>query len=237
MPAKKVTIEKKEVVKKVAVKKSSDLSVPVYSLAGVAAGSLELPKEFFGKKVNKRLLSQAVRIYLTNQKTLLASTKTRGEITASKIKIYAQKGTGRARHGAISAPIFVGGGIVFGPKPREVRLNLPKKMRQAALCHALSSKLAEESIAGLSGTEKATGKTKELVSLLNKLLKEKKEKTSLIVTEGKADNILRAVKNIKGADTLPVNLINAYEILRHDFLLLTKEAVSKLSNLKEIKNA
>ncbi len=217
-------------VKKETTKKVSALSVPVYSLTGVAAGRLELPKEIFGKEVNKRLLSQAARVYLTNQKTLLASTKTRGEIRASKIKIYAQKGTGRARHGAISAPIFVGGGIVFGPKPREARLTLPKKVKKAALYQALSSKVAEEKIIGLSGTEKATGKTKEFVALLGKILKGKKQNSALIVTEGKADNVLRAVKNIPGVDNLPANLINTYEVLRHNFLFLTKGAVGKLES-------
>src|SRR3989338_11409930 len=146
----------------------SSLSIPVYSLAGKETGVLALPKEIFAAKVSKSLLAQAVRVYATNQKSLLASTKTRGEVEGSTAKIYRQKGTGRARHGAIRAPIFVGGGITFGPKPRKVRLILPQKMKKAALIAALSVKLADKNVIGLSGLDKASGKTKEMAKLIEK---------------------------------------------------------------------
>lgn len=210
-------------------KKTSAFFVPVYSLAGVVAGKMKLPKEIFGKEVNRRLLSQAVRVYSTNQRTLLGSTKKRGEVIGSKAKIYAQKGTGRARHGAITAPIFVGGGIAFGPKPRKVRLTLPKKTKKAAFYQALSDKLYEKKVFGLSSLDKATGKTKEFSRLLNKIFKNKKSNV-LIVTDSKSDNVVRAVGNISGVDTLSVNQINAYEVLRHDYLLLTKGAVKCLTD-------
>lgn len=217
--------------------RSRGLSVPVYSLAGRAVGSLALPKEIFGKEVNKKLLAQAVRIYMTNQKNLLASTKTRGEVEGSTAKIWRQKGTGKARHGAIRAPIFVGGGIVFGPKSRKVRLDLPKKMKKAALISALSSKVADKNVLGLIGVEKASGKTKEMAYLLNKIVgKDKKINSALVVTAQKLDNVVRSVRNIPGIRTLPASLINAYEILRHDLLLITKDAVEKLGKVaKEAK--
>lgn len=211
-------------VKKVTTKKASGLSIPVYSLAGRASGTLALPKEVFGAKVNEKLLAQALRVYMTNLKTFTASTKTRGEVRGSTAKIYRQKGTGRARHGAIRAPIFVGGGIVFGPKPRKVRLTLPKKMKKAALFSALSSKMADKSIVAVSGLEKATGKTKQMVALMDKL----KTKNALIVTGDKVDNVLRGVRNIPGVNVLTANLVNAYEILKHDMLMLTKDAVERL---------
>lgn len=234
MPVKKSLIvnRKSSIVKpKKTERKTKDekrlpiLSVPVYSLAGRAAGTLSLPKEIFGQKVNKKLLSQAMRVYITNQKNLNASTKTRGEVEGSTAKIYRQKGTGRARHGAIRAPIFVGGGIVFGPKPRKVRLELPQRMKKAALLSAFSAKTADKQVMGLSGLEKASGKTKEMVELLKKL----KAKSALIVTGEKQDNVVRAVRNIPRVDILPVNLINAYEVVKHSLLLITKEAVEKLS--------
>lgn len=202
----------------------SILSVPVYSLAGRAAGTLTLPKEIFGQKVNKKLLAQAIRVYSTNQKHSTGSTKTRGEVEGSTAKIYRQKGTGRARHGAIRAPIFVGGGITFGPKPRKVRLSLPKKMKKAALNAALSSKVLDKKVMGITGIEKASGKTKEMAELLTKL----KVKSGLIVTAEKTDNLQRAARNIEKVNILPVNLVNAYEILKHDVLIVTKEAVEKL---------
>lgn len=208
---------------RVKTKKTSGLSIPVYSLTGRAVGTLSLPKEFFGQKVNKKLLAQAVRVYSTNQKILPGSTKTRGEVEGSTAKIYRQKGTGRARHGSIRAPIFVGGGIVFGPKPRKVRLELPQKMKKAALISALSSKMADKNIIGLAGIEKATGKTKEVADLIKHL----KFTTALIVVGVKAENMVRASKNIAHLTILPVNQLNAYEILRHKSLIISKESLEK----------
>lgn len=211
-------------VKKSSAKKTTGLSVPVYSLAGRASGTMSLPKEIFGQKVNKKLLAQALRVYMTNQKTLPGSTKTRGEVRGSTAKIYRQKGTGRARHGSIRAPVFVGGGIVFGPKPRITRLDLPKKMKKASLISALSAKMVDKKIIGLTGIDKASGKTKEMVNLLKKL----GTGNALIVTGDKQDNVIRAVRNIPGVTSLSVDQLNSYEVLRHQSLVLTKDAVEKL---------
>lgn len=219
MPVKKVT-------KKVVVKKTVGLSIPVYSLAGRLSGTMSLPKEIFGAKVNKKLLSQMARIYLNNQKTLPGSTKTRGQVEGSSAKIYRQKGTGRARHGSIRANLFVGGGIVFGPTPRKVVLDFPKKMKKAALISAFSDKAAEKKTLAVTGVEKASGKTKEFVSLLRKL--PDANKGTLILTDKNIDNVLRAVKNLPGVSVLSVEAINAYEVFKHDLLLITKEAVEKL---------
>lgn len=236
MPVKslKVKTQKPKVADKKAVKVSTQttrtvsLSVPVYSLLGRASGTLSLPKEVFGQKVNKTLLAQAMRVYLTNQKIFTGSTKTRGEVVGSTAKIFRQKGTGRARHGSIRAPIFVGGGIVFGPKPRNVKLSLPQRMKKAALLSAFAVKVNDKQLTGLSGLEKASGKTKEMIELLSKITG-KENFSSLIVTGEKQDNVVRAVRNIPGVDILPANLVNAYEVLNHDMLLITKEAVDKLS--------
>lgn len=224
--------EKIEKVTKPTVKKTASLSIPTFSLLGKEDGTMTLPKEVFGVLVNKGLLSQAARVYLNNQKTITASTKTRGQVEGSSAKIYAQKGTGRARHGSIRAAIFVGGGIVFGPKPRKVVLDLPKKMKQAALLSALSDKVAEKKVLGLTGLDKATGKTKEMANLVHSVWKvngQPKETTSvLILTDTGAGHILRAAKNMPGVRVLSATTVNAYEVLKHDLLLLTKEAVEKL---------
>lgn len=225
--------------------RTSSLSVPVYSLTGRVSGTLALPKEIFGQKVNKKLLAQAVRVYMTNQKYLLGSTKTRGQVRGSTAKIYRQKGTGRARHGAIRAPIFVGGGITFGPKSRNVRLELSKKMKKAALIAALSDKMGEKNIVGVSGIEKATGKTKEMAKLVGQVSsinpstslgtgskerdkKKKKIVSALIVTQEKMDNVVRGVSNIQQVDVLPASLLNAYEVLKHEILIITKDAADLL---------
>lgn len=208
-------------------------SIPVYSLAGKETGTLSLPKEVFGKTVNKKLLSQALRVYLSNKKVHTASTKTRGKVQGSTAKVWRQKGTGRARHGARTAPIFVGGGITFGPQFKDIKLDLPKKMRKAALLNALSSKLSDKDIFGITGLDKATGKTKEVAALAKNL----KLKSSLIITGDKMDNVVRGAKNIPGIDVTSVNLLNAYEVLRHGKVLITKEAVEMLgeSQHKEVK--
>ena len=228
----------------VPVSSKVSLSIPVYSLVGRAAGTLALPKEIFGAEVNKSLLSQSMRVYMTNQKTLPGFTKTRGEVQGSTAKIYRQKGTGRARHGSVRAPIFVGGGIVFGPKPRKVRLELPQRMKKAALISALSAKAKEKQILGISGIEKASGKTKEIAKLMSSVVSrqslasrsglEKKQKNinALIVIPEKMDNVAKGTRNIPGVDAMQVNQINAYEVLRHELLLVTKEAVAVM-NRKE----
>ena len=223
--ATKKTVVKKVVAKKVTAPKVTGMNVPVYSIVGTSSGTLALPKEFFGAKVNKALLTQALRVYISNQKTHPGSTKTRGEVKGSTAKIYRQKGTGRARHGAIRAPIFVGGGITFGPKPRKAALSLPQKMKKAALISALSSKMSEKLVAGVTGLEKATGKTKEVVKFLEKV----KGKNALIVTREKVDTAVRAARNIPGTNVLSVNQLNAYEVYKHQNLFFSKEALEGLS--------
>lgn len=219
--------------------RTTTLSIPVYSLTGRAAGTMSLPKEIFGAQVNKNLLAQALRVYLNNQKTHWASTKTRSEVTASTRKIWRQKGTGRARHGAISAPIFIGGGIALGPKPRKTVLDLPKKMKKKALLSALAQKMVDQEVLGLSGLQKTTGKTKQMAEFLKQLnsrqnsrfaseARRAKLESTLIVTDQRMENAVRAASNIPGVDILPVDQLNAFEVIKHQSLILTKEAVEKL---------
>jgi large subunit ribosomal protein L4 len=256
MPAKKtetpreeVRKEEKKVVAKVAPKKEAaaevkteksavavtikagSLSVPVLTLDGKSTENLSLPKEVFGAEINKSLLRQALRVYSTNEKAHWGNTKTRGEISMTTAKWYRQKGTGNARHGAKSAPIFVHGGVALGPKFRKTVLDLPKKMKKGALIAALSSKVEEGGIAGLGGLDKASGKTKQFAALAKQLkFGEKTPKTVLIVADQKLENAARAVSNLPGVHFLTVSELNAYEVIRHQGLLMTREAVEKLQN-------
>ena len=230
MPVKKLVVKKQKTISK----KKINLSVPIYSLAGNVAGKLDLPREIFGAEVNQVLLAQALRVYLNNQKSHWASTKTRGEVEGSTRKIFKQKGTGRARHGAIRAPIFVGGGIALGPKYRKIVLDLPKKMKKKALLSALSLKAKEGQIYGVSGLDKASGKTKELIYFVEKLAKKtasKKEKI-LIITGDKLEQAKRATRNIPGVDLKLAKEINALEVIKHQKLLLTKDALAVLTGEK-----
>lgn len=231
MPVKKVTskktdkkssvVSRQSLTKKVI--KTNSLSVPIYSLMGKSTGQLSLPKELFAGKVNKQLLAQALRVYLTNSQAHWGYTKTRAEVKATTAKWFRQKGTGRARHGAKSAPIFVGGGVAFGPKPRKTKLSLPKKMGKQALVTALTVKMKEQQILGVDLT-RATGKTQQIVGLLKKL----EIKSVLVSDSQKSDLISRSVRNLQGVNFLPADLLNPYEVIKHQTLVLTKAAVERL---------
>lgn len=222
--------ESKSLPKAKKTAKTGKLTVEVYSATGRKAGTVELPREIFGSEINKALMAQAVRIYLANQRIGTASTKTRGEVKGSSRKIYRQKGTGRARHGSIRAPIFVGGGIVFGPKRRDFGLKFPKKMGKAALVSALSSKFKDGEIKVYSGLDKIDPKTKIMASLL-KTSGVMSGKNLLIVSSSQKEleSLYRSARNIKDLRILPVNLINCYEVLNNKQILLMKEAINSIS--------
>ncbi|MDP3726813.1 MAG: 50S ribosomal protein L4 [bacterium] len=224
MPVKKVKTTPRAGSKSV---KKEKLTVDVYDIKGKIIDQIALPKEIFGAKINNQLMAQAVRVYLANQRRGTVSTKTRGEVKGSTRKIWKQKGTGRARHGSIRAPIFVGGGVVFGPKPRDYSLKLPKKMRRASLFSALSQKLKGEEIKVVKGLEKISPKTKAMVSIIQNLGLNAKKKILLVLPQ-KPENIKRAAGNIEGVDISLVNQLNTYEVLRNKTLLFTREAIEEM---------
>lgn len=206
--------------------------VNVYGMDGTAAGKITLPGEIFGAKVNPNLMTQAVRVYLFAQRQGTASTKTRGEVRGTTKKMYRQKGTGRARHGAAKAPIFVGGGITFGPRPRDFSLELPKKMKRASLFSALTSKLQEEKVRVLDLTS-AMGKTQEIVKVLKNfdlVSKNGKAKKIMIVTTNDSEMIIRASKNIDGAVLKNAANLTTYEVLNSNTILFMKESIDVLKN-------
>lgn len=204
----------------------------VVTLSGTKKSKISLPQKIFGAKPNPTLMAQAVRVYLSNQRKARASTKTRAEVARTKAKWYRQKGTGQARHGARSAPIFVGGGRAHGPTGFEnYKMVLPKKMRRAALISALSSKARDKEIIVVEGLEKAK-KTKEMIKIIKNLeLKMKNGKVKLkilIVLPELVKNVILAVRNIEGARFTQVNSLNTYEVLKAGKILITKEAIKVL---------
>ena len=218
----------KTVKPKNAAKDSVQLTVDVYDIEGKISGKVSLPVEIFGEKVNKILLAQAVRVHLANKRQGTVSTKTRGEVDGSTRKIYRQKGTGRARHGSIRAPIFVKGGVVFGPKPRDFSLGFPKKMKRKALFSALSAKLIDNEIQVMSGFSAIEPKTKLFVEVLRKAGLEGKKRKLLLVLPAGFDNLKRAARNVEGVTLLAANQLNAYEVLNTRKLLLMKEAIAEM---------
>jgi len=217
---------------KIQKKTESKLQADIYDVKGKVIGKTALLKEIFATKVNPYLLAQAVRVYLANQRQGTHSTKTRGEVTGSTRKIYRQKGTGRARHGDIKAPIFIGGGITFGPKPRDHSLSLSEKMRKKALFSALTNKFQAGEIKIISGLENMNAKTKEMEQIFKnlKLVERKTDKQAMIllVLPSKLDNIFFAGRNLDYLTLGQAKLLNTYEVLTHKNLLFTKEALSTL---------
>jgi len=208
-------------------KKYASVSVEVVGIDGKVTGKISLPGEIFGEKMNKALIAQAVRVYLANQRQGNASTKTRGEVDGSTRKIYRQKGTGRARHGSVRAPIFVKGGIVFGPKPRDFSLSLPQKMKRKALFSAISAKVADKELTVIDGLVNIEPKTKRFAKMLVDLgMADKKQ--ILFVTGGETVSILRAGRNVPGVNFLPSRQINAYEVLAVGRLIVMKEAIDEM---------
>lgn len=232
-PVKKIMKPVTKAAVKPAAPKTSGLSAPVYSLLGANSGNMSLPKDIFGSKINEPLLAQAMRVYLTNRAVKSGSTKTRGEVAGSTRKIYSQKGTGRARHGGIRAPIFIGGGIAMGPKPRKTILDLPKKMKKAALVSALSLRARDGEVSALSGLDKATGKTKEIVKLLEKL---GHKQTTLVVGGSKLEITSRAIRNLQHVDFRRAEQVNVFDVIAHTNLLISKEALVELEARMKGKN-
>lgn len=228
MPVKKTVSNKKQTVKKEKTKVSG-LSAEMYSAKGRSLGKFSLPKEIFGVNINDQLLAQAVRVYLANKRQGTVSTKTRGMVKGSSRKIYRQKGTGRARHGSIRAPIFVKGGIVFGPSPRDFSLKFPKKMKKAALFSALSSKQKSGEIKVISDLAKIEPKTKNIAGLLKTLNKDKKKVKNLLVLATKDSGDARiAGRNIEKLNIVVGSNLNAYDVLSNAQILFMKEAIDDI---------
>ena len=197
----------------------------VISLAGSKVGSIELVETVFGVRVRADILTRTVNWQLAKRRAGAHKTKTRSEVRGGGRKPYRQKGTGRARQGTIRAPQMRGGGTIFGPLVRNHAHGLPKRVRRLALKTALSAKRAEGKLVVLDSTALAEGKTGPLVKRLAEL-----GWTSALVIDGSEvdANFARAAANIVGIDVLPSRGANVYDILRHDTLVLTKEAVARL---------
>ena len=188
---------------------------------------IALEEEVFGAEINKDLLYRTVRMQRINRRQGTSSTKTRGEVRGGGRKPWRQKGTGRARAGSRRSPIWVGGGTVFGPKPRSYNIKLTKKMLKKALSSALSDRAKDEKIALVDHIGFETPKTKDAVSLITRL---GMTGTTLVVVGAGEYN--RAVKksfsNLPGVKCLACAGINVYDILRHEGLVLTNEALDEL---------
>ncbi|MBQ3201056.1 MAG: 50S ribosomal protein L4 [Clostridia bacterium] len=202
-------------------------NVALYNIAGQKTGELELKESIFGVEVNESALHTVVKAYLANQRQGTQSALTRAEVRGGGIKIYRQKGTGRARHSSNRAPIFTHGGVVFAPKPRDYRMSVNKKVKRLAMKSALTSKVNDNDIIVYDALDIPAAKTKEMVKVLNAM----SVKKALIVLPEKDEIVERAAANIPGVKTTLVGTLNVYEILKYDTLILTKDAVAKIEEV------
>ena len=199
--------------------------VALYNMEGSQIGDIELNESIFGCEVNTSALHEVVKNYLANQRQGTQSTKTRSEVRGGGIKPWRQKGTGRARQGSIRATQWIKGGIALGPKPRDYRYSVNKKLKAIALKSALSSKVAENAFVVVDEIALSEIKTKAVCNMLKNL---KVESKALIVTNEKNDNVVKSARNIQGVATTFMGSLNVYDILKYDVMVISKDAVCKI---------
>jgi large subunit ribosomal protein L4 len=200
--------------------------VSVYNLQKQSVGDFELSDAVFGVEVNEALIYDVLKAQLASRRAGTAKTKVRPEVSGSTRKLYRQKGTGAARHGAIRASQYVGGGKAHGPQPRDYSYRPPRKMRAGALASALSLKLKQGQLIVLDAFELSEIKTKALANILKVL----DANNSLIVDAGANEKLRRSAQNMTRSSFLPPEGVNLYDVLRHESLILTKDAVTQLQN-------
>ena len=196
----------------------------LYSEAGEAKGTVDLPTSLFEQPVHKQALYEAVRNYLANKRQGTHDTKTRAEVKASTAKLYRQKGTGRARAGSAGSPTRVGGGVAFGPHPRDYSYTLPRKIKRRALKSALSDRAGNDRVSVLEDFEMDAPRTQALVKMFKAM--ELKGRHTLLVLDREGDNVYLSARNIKGVRVLRSNELNAYTILWADNLVFTQKALT-----------
>lgn len=198
----------------------------VRTQAGEVAGEVELDPRLFSIQVNVPVMHQVVRAQLAKARAGTHSTKRRGEVSGGGRKPWRQKGTGRARQGSIRAPQWTGGGVVFGPVPRDRSFRVPRKMKALALRSALTDRAREGRIAVVEGFEFEAPRTKDAVRALEALGVAGK---ALVVLEGRSTSVERSFGNLPEAHVLPVDQLNTYDVLAADWVVFTRAALERLS--------
>lgn len=205
-------------------------NIPMFDKNGKPAGRATLDQDYFDGKINKSLLHQVILMYLANKRSGSASTKTRKEVRGGGRKPWRQKGTGRARVGSIRSPIWKGGGVVFGPHPKQYRYNLTKNIKNLALKHSLNGKVKDNELIVMEEIPQDQQKTRKFARLLSVL---KAKDKPLIVIEKYNLTIQRAARNLAGVTVKAFNNINAYDVLRHKQVIFSKQALENLVKLKK----
>ena len=199
--------------------------VKVRNLKNEEVGDLELSDEVFGAPLNKKLIYEAVKCYLANQRAGTSATKTRGNTSGSGRKLWKQKGTGRARIASLRSPLWKGGGNAHGPQPRDWSYKIPKKMRRGAIRSVLSERLREGGLVIVEDFALQSHKTKDFITTLSGLGLDRR---TLIVDSLDNDNLALSSRNLQGVTCVSPNGVNVYDLLTHEQLAMTREAASQL---------
>jgi len=202
------------------------MEIPVYSKEGEKIDNLQLDDKKFGGPIRKKLLRDAVIMYEANKRQGTASTKTKGEVAGGGRKPWVQKHTGRARAGSIRSPLWKGGGVSHGPKPRDYSFAIPKKARKLALYTALSAKARDNELVVIDDLNFDIPKTKQMVGILKALNID--NSSCLIVVPRINNTVWKSARNIPSVKVMTSTELNAYEVLRPKKVLLTKEALSSI---------
>ena len=202
--------------------------VNVYNQLGEVVGDIELNEAIFGIEVNEHVVYEVVKNHLANRRQGTQSAKTRAEVRGGGRKPWRQKGTGRARQGSIRAPQWKGGGVVFAPKPRSYRYSVPKKVRRLAMRSVLTSKVLEGELRILDALTIDAFSTKKAKEILKNLSLE--TKTMIVLPEGN-DMIIKSFANLPKVETVVVDYMNVYDLMRFDNLVIVKDALSKIEEV------
>ena len=202
-------------------------NVSVYNMEGKEVGTIELNDAVFGVEVNEHLVHMAVVNQLANNRQGTQKAKTRSEVSGGGRKPWRQKGTGHARQGSTRAPQWTGGGVVFAPVPRDYTLKMNKKEKRAALKSVLTAKVQENKVVILDELKLDEVKTKAMVNVLNNVKAEK----AIVVLKENDEKVMLSARNIADVQTSLVNTINVYDILKHNTLVMTKEAVQAIEEV------
>jgi large subunit ribosomal protein L4 len=204
------------------------VKVPVYTLNGEVVDQIELNQAIFDLPFNGVVVHQAMAGQLANRRHGTASTKTRGEVKGSTRKLYRQKHTGRARRGDIKSPLLRGGGVVFGPKPRNYRQSMPRKMRKLALKCLLSAKVREGNIRLVQELDFKGPKTKDMINVLSSL---GIDSSTLVLTAQSTPNVVKSAANLPEVKVLPSALINVLDLLSYEMLVATVPAIHNIEQI------
>ena len=204
-------------------------NVKVFDLSAKEVGEIELSQEIFGVEIHPTLMHQAMVMQLANQRLGTAATKTRSMVRGGGKKPWRQKGTGRARAGTIRSPLWVGGGVVFGPHPRKYVKKMPRKARRLALKSALSAKMVANELRILDSLQFEAPKTKQVLEVLEAF--ELEGKKALFISKEYSENVEKSTRNLKGVKTITSMGLNIVDLLHHDAIFLTKDAVTQIEEV------